>query len=77
MKQVLADKLSRIAGTEGYHERATEFGQRAWLAKGKFGDIIYWDTGNGWCDIIKIVPRRGNEEWVQEVFDRVEATDDE
>jgi len=36
-----------------YMERTPKHGDRAWLIKGKKKDIVVWDTGNGWCQIIK------------------------
>jgi hypothetical protein len=39
--------------------------------------ILYWDLGNSWCDIIKVTPKKGHEEWLQWFFDRVWETTDE
>lgn len=77
MKQVLDNTLGRIAEAEDYHEHAPDFGERAWRVKGRFADIIYWDMGNGWCDIIKVIPQKGCEEWLQQFFDAIEASHDE
>ena len=76
MKHILDDTLNQIAQASGWHERTPEFGERAWLVKGKYAGIIYWDMGNGWCDIIKIIPKEGYESWLQEFFDKAEASDD-
>jgi len=76
MKLLLDTTLSQIAEAEGYHERAPEFGERAWRIKGRFADIIYWDLGNGWCDVFKVIPKEGCEDWVQQFFDKVEASKD-
>lgn len=76
MKEVLDKTLDRIAEARGYHERAPEHGARAWRVRGKFADIVYWDMGNGWCDIIRVIPKRGHEEWLQKFYDEVEASDD-
>ncbi len=77
MKQVLDSTLSRLSMGRGYHRRALEFGERAWRVKGRFADIIYWDMGNSWCDIIKVIPKKGHEDWVQKLYDQVEASADE
>jgi|GEM_PF-3578426 len=76
MKQVLDDTLNRIAEAQGYPEQAPEFGERAWRVKGRCGDIIYWDIGNGWCDIMRIIPKKEHEGWLQQVFDMIESSDD-
>ncbi len=40
-----------------YHKYVPQYGNRAWLIQGKELDVIYWDTGNGWCYIIDIIPK--------------------
>lgn len=32
-------------------------GARAWLIRGKKKDILIWDNGNGWCQIMSEVDR--------------------
>lgn len=76
MKQVLDDTLNRIVEAQGYHERAPELGERAWRVRGKFLEVVYWDMGNGWCDVIHVVPKRGHEECLEEFFHRIEASKD-
>jgi hypothetical protein len=76
MKQALGNTLSRIAEAQGYHEQALEFGQRAWRIRGRLADFIYWDAGNGWCDIIQIISKKGYEERLQQLLDEIEANED-
>jgi len=33
--------------------------------------------GNCWCDVIKVIPKKGREEWLQYFFDAIEASHDE
>jgi len=37
------------------------------LLKGETVNVIYWDAGNTWCDIMDVVPkkRRGQKEVVE------------
>lgn len=79
MKEVLDATLASIVGTE-QQERASEYGERAWRVRGALADVIYWDVGNGWCDIMRIVPRDKGEAfilWLERFFDQIEACDDE
>lgn len=55
--EVEDDILSEVIRCEGYHKRVPQFGERAWIAKGKEIEVVYWDTGNGWCDILLVVPQ--------------------
>jgi hypothetical protein len=41
---------------ERYYKRATIFGERAWLRRGKQIDVVLWDEGNGWYTILAILP---------------------
>ena len=43
---------------ERYKDGKSKYGERAWLIKGKKKDIITFDAGNGWCQIIKEIPRK-------------------
>lgn len=55
-----SDIIDMIIQREGYHKRAPEYGERAWIAKGKYYDVIYWDNGNGWCNILGVIPKKVN-----------------
>jgi len=57
--EVESDILSVAVGCKGYHGRASEYGERAWRASGINVDVVYWDGGNGWCDIMAVIPRKG------------------
>jgi len=45
----LQSLLEGIAGYDGkdYYKHAPEYGERAWLIKGKRLSILVWDMGNG------------------------------
>ena len=60
--EVESDILSVVIGCKGYHERASEYGERAWMANGKKVGVVYWDIGNGWCDIMDVIPKNGGKQ---------------
>ena len=60
--EVESDILSMVIRCKGYHERASGYGERAWRANGINMDVVYWDGGNGWCDIMAVIPRQGETE---------------
>ena len=76
-KEVPAEAISWAAESEGYHERAEDYGERAWRVKGQNLDVIYWDTGNGWSEIMEIIPKSEIRDYVQEFWNKVNAYDDE
>ena len=55
----------------GWHERAEEYGERAWRVKGESADVVYWDVGNGWSSIITVLAHTGNENAVVEFWNRL------
>ena len=55
--EVESEILSDVIECKSLHERAYEYGARAWKAKGRNIDIVYWDTGNSWCAIMDIIPK--------------------
>jgi hypothetical protein len=57
--EVESDILSVAVGYKGYHERVSSYGERAWRANGINVDVVYWDGGNGWCDIMAVIPKKG------------------
>ena len=57
--EVESDILSVAVGCKGYHERISAYGERAWRANGINVDVVYWDGGNGWCDIMAVIPKKG------------------
>lgn len=59
MIEVEDDILSEVIKCEGLHEFVPEYGHRAWIARGKTVDVVYWDVGNGWCSIMDVIPRDG------------------
>lgn len=64
MPEVQANILDEAIGCKDYHSRTLEFGERARIAKGKKVDVVYWDTGNGWCAIMQVIPK-GNKECLE------------
>ena len=66
-----ADAVHVAAQAEGWHERATEYGERAWRVKGNNADVIYWDAGNGWSSIITVIPHTGGENQLVEFRQRL------
>ncbi len=62
MVEVESEILSAVIGCNGLHKHVPEYGWRAWKASGKSVDVVYWDTGNGWCEIMNVIPRKGKNE---------------
>ena len=61
MLDIEDDILSEVIGCEGYHKRAPEFGERAYIAEGKEVDVVYWSEGNGWCLIMQVISKNCGE----------------
>ncbi len=59
MPEVESGVISKIIKCKGYHKHVPEYGERAWIAEGETVNVIYWDTGNTWCDIMDVVPKKG------------------
>jgi len=57
MVEVEADILSEVIKSKEYHKRSPQFGERAWIAEGKEIDVVYWDMGNGWCNVLLVIPK--------------------
>ncbi|HEY49452.1 MAG TPA: hypothetical protein G4O13_05340 [Dehalococcoidia bacterium] len=57
MTEVESDILSDVIGCMEYHKSAPQFGERAWIAEGEEFEVVYWDAGNGWCDILCVLPK--------------------
>ena len=57
MMEVESDILSEVIKCKDYHKKAPQFGERSWIAEGKEIDVVYWDTGNGWCNIMQVIPK--------------------
>ena len=53
------------------------YGERAWRASGINVDIVYWDRGNGWCDILAVIPNEGEmEEEIMKFYRKLNSTID-
>lgn len=59
MREIESEILSSAIDCNTFHEYAPEYGWRAWKAKGKFVEVVYWDLGNVWCSIIDVIPVSG------------------
>lgn len=70
--ELTTERLDTIIECAAYHERAPEFGTRAWVAQGKYLDVTYWDEGNSWCEIVQVVPKKGYESEVIRFFAEVQ-----
>lgn len=69
--------LSIAIECKGYHERASEYGERAWRANGKNVDVVYWDAGNSWCAIMDVIPKaKSNQEKVIHFYKKLLETID-
>ena len=53
MVEIEEDTLSEIIGNKTLHKRIPYLGERVWMAEGEEFDVIYWDVGNGMCQIPK------------------------
>lgn len=53
------DRLNEIIGCRTYHQRVLQYGERAWTASGPHLGVVYWDMGNGWCQILGVVSKSG------------------
>lgn len=69
--EILAEKLSELIECDCYHKPAPEWGERTWIARGKYADVIYWDTGNSWCDIMHVFIKKGGKIWLKKFFNEV------
>ena len=77
MMEVLSNTIIEIAGGGGSHQRAPEYGGRAWKLNGERVDVVYWDVGNGWASIITVISHRGAEAHIQEFWDALLLSNDE
>lgn len=69
------DRLNEIIKCVTYHQRVPQYGNRAWMAEGLHLDVVYWDVGNGWCQILHVIPERGFEGDVERFFRKVREDD--
>ena len=66
-----ADAVHVAAQAVGWHERAAEYGERAWRVKGNNADVIYWDVGNGWSSILTVISHTGGDNQQVEFWQRL------
>lgn len=69
--EILAEKLSELIECVGYHDSAPKWGERAWIARGEYANVVYWDTGNSWCDIMHVFVKKGGKAWLKKFFKEV------
>jgi hypothetical protein len=69
--EVTADRLNELIKCHSYHERAPEWGDRAWIAHGEYADVVYWDISNSWCDIVHVQVKGGGEDWLKWFYDEI------
>lgn len=61
MFEVESDTLNEAIECTTFHKHVPKFGERAWMAEGKEVNVIYWDTGNTWCIILDVYPKKETE----------------
>jgi len=69
--EVTADRLNELIKCHSYHERASEWGERAWIAHGECADVVYWDTSNSWCDIVHVQVKRDDRDWLKGFYEEI------
>jgi hypothetical protein len=72
MIEVESEILSEAIECNTYHKPRPEYGYRAWIAIGKKVDVVYWDTGNGWCAILDVVPKDGKKKTVLKFYRKLQ-----
>lgn len=83
MVSVESEILSEAIGGKGYHKKMEEFGERVWMVEGQDVDVVYWDEGNSWCDIMLVVPHgdkvaiKNGEEFYSKLMAKIESSYDE
>jgi hypothetical protein len=70
--EITVEALNKLIRCNEYHERIPDWGERAWIARGEDADVIYWDTGNSWCDILHVIPKvKDADQWLKWFFQKV------
>lgn len=57
MPEVQSSVLSAAIGCKSFYKHVPQFGERAYIAEGKEVDVVMWDKGNNWCDILLVIPK--------------------
>ncbi len=52
-----------------------EMGERAVFVRGSDANVIYWDKGNSWCDILHVVPTNKPNAWLPWFFSQIMEDD--
>jgi len=69
--EITTEILNELIKCCKYHEAYPDWGERAYIARGENADVIYWDIGNSWCDILHVIPKVENpEQWLMEFFQK-------
>ncbi len=61
--EITIERLDEIIKNSASHKRALDWGERAFIANVALADVIYWDTGNSWCDVLHVVPKEQGDKW--------------
>jgi len=64
MIEVESEILDEAIDCNDYHKYAPKYGHRAWIAIGEEINVVYWDSGNGWCLILDVIPKDKKQETV-------------
>jgi len=68
-------RLNKVIGCRTYHQRVPQYGDRAWAASGPHLDVVYWDVGNGWCQVLRVVSKRQSESDVEGFLEKIREND--
>lgn len=64
--------LNKLIRCHGFHEQFLDWGERVWIARGEDADVIYWDVGNSWCDVLYVIPKvKAPEQWLKWFFQKL------
>lgn len=69
--EIESEIISSAVGCNTFHKHVSEYGHRAWMACGKLVDVVYWDLGNGWYEIIDVIPKDGRKSTVKYFYKRL------
>ncbi len=72
--QVTEQKLDQLINMRSC-KRIPKWGERAFIARGSEADVIYWDAGNSWCDILHVVPKNKPNAWLPWFFSQIMEDD--
>ncbi len=68
--EVTEQRLDQLINTSS-SEFIPEWGERAIIIRGSEADVICWDMGNSWCDILHVVPKNKPDGWLPWFFSQI------